>query len=99
MDPRKRRMEKKVPTFPLRFTRKKIDEITTKLNQLKPKLGAEDQLERTLCFNKLRVGQDLAQASQRNGEKKFDSRVEKLLLNTIFSFQTKPILWFDSLFE
>lgn len=43
MDPRKRRMEKKAPTFPLRVTRRKIDEITTKLNQLKQKLGAEDR--------------------------------------------------------
>jgi len=36
-------MEKKAPTFPLRVTRRKIDEITTKLNQLKQKLGAEDR--------------------------------------------------------
>ena len=36
-------MEKKAPTFPLKVTRRKIDEITTKLNQLKPKLGAEER--------------------------------------------------------
>ena len=36
-------MEKKVPTFPLRVTRRKIDEITTKLNQLKPGLEAEER--------------------------------------------------------
>ena len=43
MDPRKRRRDRKSPTFPMRVTRRKIDEISTQLTQLKPKLGAEDR--------------------------------------------------------
>ena len=43
MDPRKRRRERRPPTFPMRVTRRKVDEISTKLNQLKPKLGAEER--------------------------------------------------------
>ena len=43
MEQRKRRRDRKSPTFPMRITRRKIDEISTQLTQLKPKLGAEDR--------------------------------------------------------
>lgn len=47
-------MEKKPPTFPLRVTRRKIDEITTNLSQMKPKLGAEDRARADSLLQKIK---------------------------------------------